>query len=104
MERFGANRQSIDSEIAKVDAIESEGRELYLEQDIEGSAEALSKALRGLARVSDLALKLKDRALLWVYAVEWCAVAGTLMASGSVLWSIMVRRRLYRASGTTRIA
>lgn len=103
IERFGANRQSIDREVAEVDGIELRARELYLEQDIEGASETLDEALHGLAHVSDLAIKLKDRALLWVYVIEWAAVAGTLMASGSVVWSVMVRRRLYRAAGATRM-
>jgi len=103
VEKFGANRQSIDKQVAKVDGIELQARELYLEQDIEGASETLEEALHGLSRVSDLAIKLKDRALLWVYVVEWAAVAGTLMASGSVVWSVMVRRRLYRATGATRV-
>jgi uncharacterized membrane protein len=56
-----------------------------------------------LAEADDLAVKAKDTALLWVYVTEWLVVSGALLACGSVLWSLMVRRRLYRQVHATRI-
>jgi hypothetical protein len=55
---------------------------------------------RGL---SDDAVKLKSRALRWVYLTEWLVTTGTLLASGYVAYSLLVRRRLYREIGTTRL-
>ena len=103
VERFGANRQIIDRAIEAVDAIEIQARKNYLMQEIEGAGNTLERALDELDGVSERAIKLKNRALMWVYLVEWSAVTGTLMISGFILWSIMVRRRMYRTSGITRI-
>jgi hypothetical protein len=103
VERFGANRQRIDEAVLEVDAIETEARESYLSQDVEAADEALDRAFAGLVDVENRAMVLKDRALLWVYVVEWTFVAATLMISGSVVWSVMVKRRFYRAMGTTRM-
>jgi len=47
-------------------------------------------------------IDLKDKALLWIYIAEWSAVSGTAVACGVVLWTLMIRRRLYREVGTTR--
>ena len=46
--------------------------------------------------LEELAVKLKDRALLWIYIIEWLAILATAMICGSVLWALMIRRRLYR--------
>jgi len=47
---------------------------------------------------------LKDRALLWVYIIGWLAVTATALVSSFLLWSIMVRRRLYREVQLTRLS
>jgi hypothetical protein len=104
VERFGVNRQTIDEAVEEVDQVEADARSLYLVQDIPGASEALERAMNGLADVEERSIQLKNRALLWVYLVEWTAVTGTLMVSGSILWSVMVRRRAYRVVGTTRLA
>jgi dolichyl-phosphate-mannose--protein O-mannosyl transferase len=49
------------------------------------------------------AVKLKDEALFWVYISEWLVVTAAAMVAGVVVWSLMVRRRMYRAVGTTRM-
>ena len=50
------------------------------------------------------ALRLKDQALAWVYLVEWLVVSGVFLLCGFVLWTVMIRRRLYREVSTTRLA
>jgi hypothetical protein len=47
-------------------------------------------------------MRLRERALLWVYVVEWLAVTGTLLVCGMVLWTLMIRKRLYRQVAVTR--
>jgi len=103
VERFGANRRAIDREVEAVDAIESKARDLYLEQDLDGAEELAEQAKAKLHEAEDHSIRLKNRALLWVYLVEWTAVLATLMISASALWTIMVRRRIYRAATTTHL-
>jgi hypothetical protein len=50
-----------------------------------------------------LAAKAKDTAPPVVYVTEWLVLSGALLACGSVLWSLMVRRRLHRQVHATRI-
>jgi hypothetical protein len=52
--------------------------------------------------ISNRAMELKDRALFWVYLTEWSAVTGTLLASGFLVYDLLVKRRLYREVDTTR--
>ena len=49
------------------------------------------------------AMKLKDRALFWIYLIEWIAVTGASLLAGFAIWTFMVRRRLYREITTTRL-
>ena len=57
-----------------------------------------------LVEIQNDAMRLKDQALVWVYAIEWFSVTATSMIAGSFLWFVMIRRRLYREIGTTRIS
>ncbi len=102
VEKFGANRQVLDQEMEDVELMVEEAKALYLEQDIEGASEAMDRVFGELDRISELSINLKNNALLWIYVIEWISVTATLMISGSILWTIMVRRRIYRSMSTTR--
>lgn len=41
--------------------------------------------------------------MLWVYVTEWLVVSSTGMVCGFILWTVMVRRALYRAVQETRL-
>ena len=48
------------------------------------------------------AVDVKDRTLIWVYIVEWLSVLDVSLIAGSVLWALMMRRKLYKEIETTR--
>jgi hypothetical protein len=102
VEAFGANRQALDREMEEVEVTYEEARALYVEQDIEAASDAMDAVFEELDRISGLSIRLKNNALLWIYLIEWISVTGALMVSGSILWTLMVRRRAYRSIGTTR--
>ena len=62
----------------------------------------LKDILEGFQALSEESMELKERAFFWIYFVEWLAVSGTLLICVMVLWSLMVRRRLYRQVEVTR--
>jgi hypothetical protein len=72
--------------------------------DMDLAITELEKAMDELLVASDLIWRLKDEALFWVYVTEWLVVAGTGMICGFLLWTIMVRRRLYREIQTTHLS
>jgi len=49
-----------------------------------------------------MAFKLKDDAMFYAYVIQWLVTSGTLLLSGSILYTLMVRRRLYKAMESTR--
>jgi len=51
----------------------------------------------------EAALRLKDRALFWIYVIEWLSVSATFLVAGFAVWTLMVRRRLHREIAMTRL-
>lgn len=104
IDRFGANIDSIQDDIWELRDTGSLARERYLEQDFVGAQDALNDA-SGLFRQAEAAAKrIKDSALWWVYAVEWMATSSVLFLSLFTLWTLMVRRRLYKQVSSTKMS
>jgi hypothetical protein len=102
IESFGANTRSITDGLEEADEIISRARPLYLDMRFVEAQEVFNEAVELLKAVESDAIQLKDRALFWVYMIEWLAVMGTFLVCGSIIWALMVRRRLYRVVDTTR--
>jgi hypothetical protein len=99
---FGANTNELNQNLADTEELRKLADELWIQEDYVGSLAALEDALASLDEDMDDAVKAKDRALFWVYIIEWLSVMGTSLATGVVVWTLMVRRRLYREVGATR--
>ncbi len=103
VDRFGADLAPAENLMAQADGAKAEAEELYLDQDYAESSARLSVAFDRLQKAAEVALKQKNKALMWVFIIEWTSVTGTLMVCGAVLYSLMVRRRYYRQVATTRM-
>ncbi len=101
-EKFGANTQPIAREMAKIADKSIQGQLHYIDGEYELAAAVYQESFRDYDLLEGKALKLKDRALMWVYLIEWFSVSGTCMVSGFVLYSLMIRRRAFREVETTR--
>ncbi len=103
-ESFGASTRSISSSFEEIDSVIAEALPQYLQLQFEEMLESYRVAGEMLARAEEEAVRLKNRTLLWVYVIEWLTVTGTAMVCGFLLWSLMVRRKLYREVRITRFA
>jgi uncharacterized membrane protein len=103
VESFGGNSEAIYEEIRNLDLMVEEAAEFYLDLDNQAALEAARKAREKQVEIEEFSVKIKNQALLWVYITEWLTVSGTGLLCGFVVWSLMVRRRLYREVGTTRL-
>jgi len=103
-EIFGANPAREYRELDLVDDIRREASNYYLDRDFDLAYETLKEAIAELKELEDVATNLKNRALFWVYVVEWSVTTGVLLAAGSILWTLMVKRALYREVKVTRAA
>jgi len=104
VERFGANVGPIEDALEKIDDERRDASNLYVKQEYPAVLERMKEARKDLDDAFDLAMRVKDRALLWIYITEATAVTGTSMLCGLVLWLLMIKRRLYREVETTHLA
>jgi hypothetical protein len=103
IDRFGANTDRIDEEIIPLEEIYSRAADQYLEHRFVDSEDTIGSALARLPQVEGVAREEKERALLWVYIIEWLISSSAFFISGFILWTLMVRRRLYRSVRTTKL-
>ncbi len=102
VEKFGARTRSVDEMVARLEELNREAGDRYVQQDFEGCEQVMKEAFDLFKETEVATVKLKQRALMWVYLVEWLATTSVLLFSGFLLWSLMVRRQLYRGVGYTR--
>jgi hypothetical protein len=103
-ESFGANTQKIVARFDEMDDAIAMAMPQYLDLRFEEMLETYGVVEGMLEETENEAIKLKERTLLWVYVIEWFAVTGTFMVCGFVLWTLMVRRSLYKTVESTRYA
>jgi hypothetical protein len=103
-ESFGANMNPILEDLGTIIAKKGKVDELYTEQEYPEARAGYMDVIDDLERLTQEAIDVKDRAMTWVYVLQWFAVSGTAMLAGFLLWSLMVRRRLFRAVDSTRLA
>jgi hypothetical protein len=101
--RFGASMSKVDEKLAEVEENLAQAKGSFIDLELEKSMEELEHILSLLGEADALAVKAKQTALYWLYVIEWLVVTATLLACGSILWSLMVRRKLYRQVHSTRI-
>jgi hypothetical protein len=104
VEKFGASTVTLYEELNAINAVEQEAERFYREDDYDSASEVFERVHASWMELNARAIEVKKNALLWVYVIEYSAVTGTSMVTGTVLWYLMVRRRLYREMGTTRMA
>jgi len=101
IERFGAPTWELYHHLSKVDLTKQFADRLYMRDDYAESLGKMEEAFEGLERVTEESVKAKEKALFWIYLTEWCVVAASSTLAGFLLWTLMVRRRLYREVGLT---
>jgi hypothetical protein len=102
IETFGANTREIMLQVDAIDEVVASAIPIYLDLRFEEVLGTYGVVEEMSAEIEADAVRLKNSALLWIYLVEWLAVSSTLMITGVVLWSIMVRRRLYKEVHITK--
>ena len=103
VDRFRVSTTKLEALLDEVEAVRSSSYSAYVSQDFAGSSEYMKQALDMMKAGQGMAVEVKNAALFWVFVIEWFVVTASLMATGSIVWTLMVKRRLYRAMGTTRL-
>jgi hypothetical protein len=101
-EIFGADSSGIHDRSGEAEEFRIEAAQSYLDGEFVEAHETMTLAMVELEELEEDAAKLKDSALFWVYLVQWLTTTGTFLVAGFVLWSLMIRRSLYRDVSSTR--
>lgn len=104
VDRFGARLDSVEDQLADLDLSIEEAEQSYLLGEWDFAAEVLEDAIGTFPEIEKDLEELRNQAMLWIYISEWVAVTVTFMVCGSVLWALMVRRRLYSDVAATRLS
>jgi hypothetical protein len=102
VERFGVSTAKLAEERLAADAVRERAMQQYLDGLFQDALDTSEEAAEDLGEIEMKAMRMKDRALMWVYLIEWCAVTGTGMVTGYILYALMLKRRLYREVSVTR--
>ncbi len=102
-DKFKANIRPVEVMLEEAEEKKRESDRLFLDQDYEQSASVMDALLADIQEIIDEAVRAKDRAMIWLFAIEWLAVSATSLLTGALIWTLMVRRRLYREVGETRL-
>ncbi len=103
VEKFGANPQQALVKVGEAEDGRRGAVSLYRSLRMAESIEQLDDVLATLHSAYDLAMIARDRAMFWVFIIQWLAVTSTGLVCGFILWTVMVRRRLYCDVGLTRL-
>lgn len=104
VDKFGAKVTKVEGELAQLDSEVREAERIYLAGDYLSASEMLRKIMEEYPGIESGLTRMKKNTLLWIYVSEWLAVLSTGMVCGVVVWALMVRRRLYREAGVTRLS
>ncbi len=103
VDKFGANTQRIQTELNVLNDLYDKAAAHYLDQDFVKCESSILDGIKHFPKAEDVAKKEKNKALVWAYVIEWLMTASTLFLSGFILWTLMVRRKLYREIDATRL-
>ena len=101
-EKLGANTDPVAEIIGKAGEKHSESTVAYIEFDFTTALTHLEAAIQDLNSAVERAMQLKDQAMVWIYLIEWATISATFAIGGFVLWTLMIKRRLYREVEQTR--
>jgi hypothetical protein len=104
VQKFGARTDRLYKDLEEINKKEQEAEEYYRMDDYDSAAQAFGEIDSEWEELDAKAIEAKKKALVWVYVIEWLVVMGACMAAGSILFTLMVRRRLYREVRVTRSA
>ncbi len=103
IDKFGANTLKLEEEMRRLEGMYAMAAADYLDQEFVASEGKILSALNQFPQAEEMARREKNAALIWVYVVEWLVTSSTLFLSGSLLWALMIRRKMYRMVKSTRL-
>lgn len=102
-EKFGGQMSKTEQSLEGLNEQYRLAMDSYLLQKEARTFHILNELLANSKEANEIATRELDRVLFWVHVINWLIVTSTFMISGFVLWTLMVKRRLYREAGSTQL-
>ncbi len=102
-QKFGADSSQMWDLVSPISDKAERAEEMYMEQDFQGCQQLMDSIFDDLSQAELRVISMKERALMWVYVAEGLTITAVFMVSSFVLWTVMVRRRLYRTVGASQL-
>jgi hypothetical protein len=99
---FGASTGQLFDQLEDMDGRKRSAEDKFREGDYEAAAMIFDDLEESWRDLDSRAVNAKERALIWVYLIEWSSVTSIGLITGVLTWILMIRRRLYREVGLTR--
>ena len=100
---FGANTLALSRRLTELEMGAEDATDLYLEQDYPAATAIIQQMSYEINVLTADTIDLKDEALFWVYLSEWLVVTSVMIIAGFIVWTLMVRRSMYRTVRATRL-
>jgi len=100
--KLGGNTGRLEDMLREADEKLLESRRMYLDYEFQESLALLEDMTDDMDEIVIATIEVKDQTFMTIYLVEWFVMLSTGMVTGVVVWTLMVRRRLYREAGSTR--
>ncbi len=104
VDRLGAHVERVQTEADRVRQYWDDASDAYLDEDFNEAHDLIQEGLDYLKEAEKIAIEEKNKALWWIFVIEWSVTTATLFVSSYVLWSLMVRRKMYKAVETSRMS
>jgi len=102
-DKFGANLRPVEVGLNEQADNYAEAKQHFINADLDAADEMLTQVAEEYDRLTEQAFDLWNRAVFWVFVSEWLVVTGTSLVAGYVVWTLMVKRKLYREIKETRM-
>ncbi len=101
-EKLGANVNRAEKALGEAEGVYKAAVDEYISGEYDAASQSLENAMEEAENALQVAFKTKQDAMFYIYAVEWLVTTGVLLLSGSILYTLMIGRRLYKEVATTR--
>lgn len=100
--RFNADTRKADLKIQEALESLNKARDQFVDLELAESKELAETSYDQFEEAYGLALEAKNAAIFWIFVTEWLVVSATSMVCAFAIWTLMIRRRLYREVQITR--
>ena len=100
--KFNADTRNVDLKLLEALETMKEAKRHFVNLELQESKDTADVAFNQFEEAYDLAIEAKNAAIFWIFVTEWLVVSATGMVCAFAIWTLMIKRRLYKEVSITR--